>query len=99
MGCCLGIVAILFPRVALVVMGLSSYGGRAFDTLLWPVLGFVFMPYTTCAYAFALNSLQGLQGWGLAVLIAGVILDLGSHGGGAHSGRYHYQRVRVHRHD
>jgi len=67
--------------------------------VLWPVLGFLFMPYTTCAYAFAVNSLGGLQGWGLAALIVGVLLDLGSHGGGASSGHSYYQRVRVHRYD
>ncbi|HQE76130.1 MAG TPA: hypothetical protein PLK00_06875 [Candidatus Hydrogenedentes bacterium] len=99
MGCCLGVIALIFPRVALAVMWLSGYGGRAFDSVLWPVLGFLFMPYTTCAYAFAVNSLGGLQGWGLAAVIAGVLLDFGSHGGGARSGHSYYQRVRVHRYD
>jgi hypothetical protein len=89
----------MFPRLALIVMWLSGYGGRAFETILWPVLGFFFLPYTTCAYALAVNSLGGLEGWGLAALIIGVIFDFGSHGGGARSGHYHYQRVRVHRHD
>ncbi len=99
MGCCLGVIAVIFPRVALFVMWLSGYAGRAFDTVLWPILGFLFMPYTTCAYVFATNSLGGLQGWGLAALIVGVFLDIGSHGGGARSGRYQYQRLRVHRYD
>ncbi|HOD50705.1 MAG TPA: hypothetical protein PLM14_02085 [Candidatus Hydrogenedentes bacterium] len=99
MGCCLGVVALIFPRIALFVMWLSGYGGRAFDTILWPLLGFFFMPYTTCGYAFAANSLGGLKGWGLAALIVGVVLDVASHGGGARSGHHYYQRVRVHRHD
>ena len=91
--CCLGIVAVLFPRLALAVMAFTGYGARAFDTYVWPVLGFLFMPYTTCAYALAMNELGGVHGWGLALLIFGVILDLGSHGGGANSSN----RYRKHR--
>jgi hypothetical protein len=91
--CCLGIVAVMFPRLALVVMALTGYGARAFETVLWPVVGFLFMPYTTCAYAIAMNEFGGVQGWGLALMILGVILDLGSHGGGARSSsRYRHRR-------
>jgi len=94
MGCCLGVIAVAFPRIALFVMWLAGYGGQAFETRLWPVLGFFFLPYTTCAYAIAVNSLGGLTGWGLALLILGVVLDLGSHGGSA-SGGARYRRVRM----
>ncbi|MEA3365337.1 MAG: hypothetical protein U9Q79_06815 [Candidatus Hydrogenedentes bacterium] len=99
MGCCLGVLALIFPRVALFVMWLTGYGGRAFETILWPVLGFFFLPYTTCAYAFAVNSMGGLEGWGLAALIVGVLLDFGSHGGSAHSGHYYYHHAHVRRYD
>jgi len=83
----------MFPRIALVVMWLTGYGALAFQTILWPLLGFFFMPYTTCAYAIAMNQFAGIQGAGLAVLIIGVILDLGSHGGTGQQVRYRYVRV------
>lgn len=98
MPCFLGCFAVVFPRVALVIMALIGYGGRAFDSMLWPILGFFFMPYTTCAYAIAQNDFGGVEsGIGLALLIGGIVMDLGSHGGGA---RYGYrQRTVVVHHD
>jgi hypothetical protein len=64
-------------------MWLLGYGERAFETILWPVLGFVFLPFTTCAYAIAQNEFGGPRGIGLVLLIIGVLLDFGSHGSGA----------------
>jgi hypothetical protein len=83
MPCLIVLFALLVPRVSLVVMWLSGYGGRAFDSVLWPLLGFFFMPYTTCAYAIGINSKGGFEGWTLVLLIVGVLLDFGGHGGAA----------------
>lgn len=87
MPCCLMIVAAMFPRLALFIMWLTGYGGRAFETALWPVLGFFFMPFTTCAYAIGMNEHGSISGWALALLIIGVLFDLSSHGGGARTAR------------
>jgi len=78
MTCLLALLGALFPRILLVAFWLTGYGGRAFDTLLVPLLGFFLMPYTTCFYAIALNNFGGLKGFGLALLIIGVIFDLGN---------------------
>jgi len=79
-------------------MWLFGYTWTAFQTYLWPLLGFFFMPYTTCAYAIAMNEVGGIHGVGLALVIIGAFLDLGSHGGTASSGaRYHRTRVIVRR--
>lgn len=93
MPCCLGAVAVLFPRLALVLMWLTGYGGRAFDTVFWPVLGFFFMPFTTCGYALAMNEVGAVRGMGLALVVLGVILDIGSHGGA--EGARRHRRVRI----
>jgi hypothetical protein len=92
MGCCFGIVALIFPRIALVLVYLSGYGATAFKTVMWPLLGFFFMPYTTLAYAIAINEVGRIEGVGLLLIIIGVFFDLGSHGGSATSGR---RRVHV----
>lgn len=97
MPCCLIALASFFPRIALVVMWLGGYGARAFETALWPVLGFVFMPFTTCFYAIAMNEFGGVQGLGLALVILGVVFDLGSHGGGASSGYRYRNRTTVYK--
>jgi len=90
MPCCLMIVAAFFPRIALFVMWLTGYGGEAFKTALWPLLGFFFMPFTTCAYAIGMNEHGSIDGWALALVIIGVLFDLGSHGGGAQKAKGYY---------
>ena len=96
MGCCLGVLGVMFPRLALVAMWLTGYGGRAFETMLWPILGFVTLPYTTCGYAIAMNQFGEVRGWGLACVIFGAFLDITSHGGAASRGnRYRRQRLSV----
>ncbi len=90
MPCCLMLVAAMFPRLALFVMWLSGYGGRAFDSVLWPLLGFFFMPFTTCAYAIGMNEKGSIDGWALAVLIVAVVMDIGSHSGGARTAQVRY---------
>ncbi len=81
---CLGIVlALLTPRLVIVVLALfTDYIGRAFDTLLWPLLGFFLMPTTTLAYAWSQNTYGAIEELGLVAVIIGVVLDLGLHGGG-----------------
>ncbi|MGH9320156.1 MAG: hypothetical protein ACRD21_13780 [Vicinamibacteria bacterium] len=88
MGCFLGCLALLFPRLALLLVFLfSNYLGRAYQTNLWPVLGFLFMPLTTLAYAWAVNTNGTVTGIYLVVVVAAVIFDLGLTGKGAHEGR------------
>lgn len=93
MPCCLGVVALLFPRTALVIMWLASYTTSAFETVVWPLLGFFFMPYATCAYAIAMNEFGGTQGVGLALVVVAAVIDLGAHGGSARGGRRYRRRL------
>lgn len=88
MGCFVGCLALLFPRIVLFVMFLGgSYIGRAYETTLWPVLGFFFMPFTTLAYAWAVNSNGTVTGGYLVVVVIAVLMDLGATGKGANDGR------------
>jgi hypothetical protein len=63
----------------------SDYIGRAYDTLLWPLLGFLFMPLTTLAYSWAINSRGSVEGLQLVVVVIAVLIDLGLVGGSAAS--------------
>jgi hypothetical protein len=84
MGCLLALVGLITPRFVMIVLWLfTDYLSRAFHTFVWPLLGFFFLPTTTLAYAVATNSLGGIHGWGLVVLILGVLVDFGLLGGGA----------------
>jgi len=98
MPCLLALIAIAFPRVVIVLIWLfgNHYFQRAYGSLLWPLLGFIFLPMTTLAFAFASNSL-GLPGdvpplgW-LLVLIA-LAADLGLLRGG-HSNARRWREAR-----
>jgi hypothetical protein len=90
MGCLFVLFAVLLPRVVMVfVFLLTSWFSQAYHTVIWPVLGFIFMPYTTLAYMVAMleNHHQLTGGW-IVLIIVAVVLDLGGLGGSARwSGR------------
>lgn len=79
MPCLLGCLALSFPRLAVLVLFLfSDYLGRAYATNFWPVLGFLFLPWTTLAYAFAMNENGGqLTGWYVALYVLALLMDFG----------------------
>ena len=84
MPCLIGCLALSAPRFAIVIVVLfSDYIGRAFSTGLWPFLGFLFMPLTTLAYAWAINSRGSVTGVALAVVVLAALIDLGMIGGSA----------------
>jgi hypothetical protein len=83
-----GCLALMAPRFAIVLVVIfSDYIGRAYDTVLWPFLGFLFMPLTTLAYAWAVNSRGSVEGFQLVVVVIAVLIDLGLVGGSAASRR------------
>jgi len=83
MGCLLMLFSLITPRLIMVVLWLfTDYLSRAFGSFFWPFLGFLFLPTTTMAYAVAENAYHGVHGWGLAIVIAGVVIDFGLLGGG-----------------
>lgn len=88
MPCLLGCLALAFPRVVfLLVLLFSNYIQSAYATFIWPLLGFLFMPLTALAYAWAKNTYGGLDGVGLAVFVFAVLFDLGLLSGGGWSSR------------
>lgn len=90
----IGCVALSTPRLALFLVALfSNYIGRAYQSLLWPILGFFFMPLTTLAYAWAINSHGSVDGVFLVVVVLAVLIDLGIIGGSA-SNRYRARNRR-----
>jgi hypothetical protein len=88
MGCLLLILFLAFPRIALVLLFLfTNYLQRAYHGLLIPLLGFIFLPLTTLAFAWMTNTHQPIVGINVLILIITVVVDLGGLGGGAYSRR------------
>jgi hypothetical protein len=91
MPCFMGCLALFFPRLAIVLVWLfSNYLGQAYQTVIWPLLGFFFLPLTTLAYAWAVNTNGTVTGVYLAVVVVAVLIDLGLLGGSAGRGRRKY---------
>ncbi len=88
MCCVVALLAFFGPRLVIFLLWLfTNYMSRAFDTVLLPLLGFIFLPWTTIAFAIAQNEFGGPSGLGLVVIILGLLADIGVLGGGARSRR------------
>jgi len=90
MPCILGCLALLTPRLVLFLVWLFDprYFRNAYNTIAWPLLGFFFLPLTTLAYAFAMNTNNGsVSGVYLVIVVIAVLIDLGLIGSGEASRR------------
>lgn len=93
MGCLVGCLALFFPRLALALvwlLGPPGYLSHPFPADVWPILGFLFLPTTTLAFAFATNSIEpagGVSPFGWLLTGVGLAIDLGLLGGGGRAAR------------
>lgn len=83
MPCVLVAIALFMPRLAILLIWLfTDWLGRAYETALWPLLGFFLMPYTTLGYTAAvLNTGGNVSGAWLALVVVCALVDLGAWGG------------------
>lgn len=88
MPCFIGCLALAAPRVALVLVWLfSTVLQTAYKSVLWPILGFIFLPLTTLVYAWVIHTNGAITGaWWVAVALA-ALADLGMFSQGARSRR------------
>ena len=84
MPCLLALLAVAFPRVAIVLLWLFSNFFSVLHNNLMLIVGFVFLPLTLIVYTYLLRTNGGQMGATQFVfLFIAVILDLGLLGGGA----------------
>lgn len=88
--CCLALTAgFLGPRVALFIWWL--FGNKvdaAFDTWIWPLLGLIFLPWTTLAYVLAWGPINAVSGAGWLVVALGFAADIATYSARAAKSRY-----------
>ncbi|HYZ93450.1 MAG TPA: hypothetical protein VFA34_13835 [Actinomycetota bacterium] len=70
------------PGLIVLLVLFTDYIGRAFDSFLWPLLGFFFLPTTTLAWAWAHNTRGSVGGVHLVIVVLAAALDLGFIGSG-----------------
>ena len=87
-GCLIVLLGSMFPRVALVLtwiftnrVDIAFEGGVAL-----PLLGLIFLPYTTLFYVLAYAPIAGVSTIGWFFVAFGFLLDLGSWFGGGREG-------------
>lgn len=89
MCCILCIAAFISCRAAIFVTWLTGWYGQAYESTIWPLLGFLFMPWTALCYAGKVNfdgSGEWPVSWTILMVIA-VLVDLGVWGGSGTSSR------------
>ena len=88
--CCLALTAgFLGPRLALFLWWV--FGNKvdvAFDTWIWPLLGLIFLPWTTLAYVLAWGPVNAVSGAGWLVVALGFAADIATYSARAAKSRY-----------
>ena len=87
-GCLLALGAMLSPRLAILFVWLfTDRMGIAFERFWMGFLGFLFLPWTTLAWALAYQPHTGVTGFGWFVVIFAFVVDLSSYGAASQSRR------------
>ena len=83
MGCCLlSLFLTLGPRLALVFMWIfTDRISAAFESIIIPLLGLIFLPLTTFAYVIFWDPIEGLSGLAWVAVIIALIVDLAINAG------------------
>src|SRR5687768_7817084 len=92
MGCLFALFGGLFPRLALLILWIArpALVDAAFNTFILPLLGIIFLPFTTLIYVIVYVPGVGLTGWGFIWVIIALLLDIG-HWGPATPSETRYQ--------
>jgi hypothetical protein len=87
MCCMFTSLVLLGPRVAILVWGLvqPARWEATFDTFVWPLVGFLFLPWTTLMYVGVAP--LGVSGFDWFWLVLAFIVDIASYSGSAYGNR------------
>jgi hypothetical protein len=90
--CCLALVTVgLGPRIALALWWI--FGSRvdlAFDSWIVPLLGLLFLPWTTLMYVIVWSPIGGVEGAEWLLVALGLILDIATYSARAARGKTSY---------
>lgn len=88
MCCILSLLLLIGPRIAGIAWYLTDLArwNAAFSSILWPIAGLIFLPWTTMAWVFM--SSGGVNGLDWIVIALAFLLDIGAFGGGGYSRRH-----------
>ena len=82
MGCLLVLLAAFAPRLIVVFAWIArpAYVDAVFDTWIVPLLGLIFLPFTTLMWLLVGAPPQGVEGLDWLWIVLAVVLDLSHYG-------------------
>lgn len=87
-GCLVALFAMVSPRLAIgIVFLFTDRMGIAFQHFWMGLVGFVFLPWTTLAWALCYQRGKGVSGFGVVLVVAAFIADLSTHGAASQARR------------
>lgn len=88
-ACLFAVLAAFSPRVAfLLVWAFTDYVKIAYSGILLPILGVVFLPFTTLIYVLVYDPVAGISGWGWFMMVFAFLLDLSAYAGSVYSNKH-----------
>lgn len=87
-GCLFVLAALISPRLAFILIWIfSDRISIAFDNLIVPLLGFLFLPITSVVYVLVYDPIQGVNGLGWFLVVFAFLVDIGAYSGSRFSKR------------
>ena len=80
MPCLFALFAGMFPRIADIIIWIARpaiFDAAFKGSWFWPLLGIIFLPFTTLMYIILWSPTLGLYGWDWFWIVLAVFLDLG----------------------
>jgi hypothetical protein len=81
MGCLFLLITLLSPRLGIIFLwAFTDYVvPRSFNTWVWPLLGLIFLPWTTLLYILVAAPVGGISFWGWLFVALGLLMDVSTH--------------------
>ena len=77
MACLFAIVGAFAPRLAFILLWIfTNIVGQAFNSAVLPILGLIFLPFTTLFYVLVFHTLGQSNIWGWLLILIGFLLDM-----------------------
>jgi hypothetical protein len=78
MGCLLVLLAAFAPRLVVLFAWIArpAYFDSVFDTWIWPLLGLIFLPFTTLMWLLLGAPPEGVEGWDWLWIALAVMIDI-----------------------
>lgn len=88
MCCIVALMGLIGPRVAFLFAWIfTKEVDQAFDSFWMALLGLIFLPWTALFWAIAYAPVQGVSGFGIFLVLIGLVMDIASYTSGVYSRR------------